>query len=95
MNSLTPLEMFRAHATLCDVCRKEEYGLCPRGFALLGRATGMRDENNGQLELLPPEVAQKPFVRMYVNQNHGTKTLHHGNGRPTQNPSDLLRDQEG
>ena len=67
---MTALESFHAHLDCCAQCRNNPFGLCSRGFSLLGRAAGMRDDGH-QAELplgIPPEVSARPFVRMAWDQ---------------------------
>jgi hypothetical protein len=61
---MTSRELFLAHVDLCKQCQENPYGLCPRGFALLGRASRMRDDN-AQVEFdFERRKDEKPFSRM-------------------------------
>lgn len=63
---MTPLEAFRAHIDCCTTCQESSFGLCRRGFELLGNLSGMREKDNQQeLALgLPADIVQRPLVRM-------------------------------
>ena len=61
-------ERFHAHVECCEQCRQNLFGLCARGFALLGAVAGMRsDDRQEELPLDLGGLQQRPFVRMFMN----------------------------
>jgi len=70
---MTDLERFQAHASECQECRDNPFGLCQRGFALLGRAARIRDEGN-QLEFhaVTHAFEERPLVRLWFQQHPPT-----------------------
>jgi len=66
---MSDCEMLKAHVDLCSECSTSAFGLCSRGFALLGRISRMRDEH-GQLTLLEvePRLESRPLARMAWQQ---------------------------
>lgn len=66
MNTLATL---KAHVDLCQECKRNPFGLCPRGFALIGVASKMRDsDSQKEFESIVREsqITEKPMVRIFL-----------------------------
>lgn len=80
--NLSAAEKLKAHCDLCEECKRNLFGLCKRGFDLLGEAAMMRYKGDeDQAELFPEMVTGRPIPRMlidlvkrrYTNKNQNNK----------------------